>query len=33
MGMNDAVAFELLYDKPATANDLNKVQKATKKPL
>jgi hypothetical protein len=33
MGMNDAVAFELLYDKPATANDLNKVKKATKKPL
>lgn len=33
MGMNDAVAFELLYDKPATANDLNIVQEATKKPL
>ena len=29
----DAVMFELLYDKPATAADLQKIQKASKKPL
>jgi hypothetical protein len=30
---SDAVIFELLYDKPATAADLQKIQKASKKPL
>ena len=29
----DAVMFELMYDKPATAADLQKIQKASKKPL
>ena len=30
---SDAVLFELLYDRPATADDLQKMQKASKKPL
>jgi hypothetical protein len=30
---SDAVIFELLYDRPATADDLQKIQKASKKPL
>ena len=30
---SDAVIFELLYDRPATATDLQKIQKASKKPL
>jgi hypothetical protein len=29
----DAGLFELLYDRPATAGDLQKIQKASKKPL
>lgn len=30
---SDAVMFELMYDRPATADDLQKIQKASKKPL
>ena len=33
IGLNDAVAYELVNEKPATANDLKRLQQATKKPL
>jgi len=33
IGLNDAAAYELVNEKPATANDLKRLQQATKKPL
>jgi len=32
-GFNDAVIYELLNEKPATANDINQLKSASKKPL
>jgi hypothetical protein len=33
LGLNDSVIYEMLYNKPATSNDLNKIKQATKNPL